>query len=141
MSEIKKSKKKYISNLIEEFESNNVSTHSAGFKDGDIVKLPIDGLIECRIKEFKNVKYGEFSMRVNGTEQFKSLGSLYRDYKLNETDEISIFPNGVTCLKDTLEKYCGKTIKLHKVFGAIRSKFNEPGYENVTVFEVEIIEQ
>lgn len=80
-------------------------------------------------------------MRVNGTEQFKSLGSLYRDYKLNETDEISIFPNELTYLKDTLEKYCGKTIKLHKVFGAIRSKFNEPGYENVTVFEVEIIEQ
>ena len=82
MNEIKKSKKG-ISNIIREFELNDVSTHSAGFKDGDIVKLPIDGLIECRIKEFKNVKYREFSMRVNGTEQFKSLGSLYRDYKPN----------------------------------------------------------
>lgn len=140
MSEIKTSKK-YISNLIEEFESNNVSTHSAGFKDGDIVKLPIDGLFECRIKEFKNVKYAEFSMIVNGHRQYKSIGSLYRDYKLNETDEISIYPNGVSCLKDTLEKYCGKTIKLHKVFGAIRSKFNEPGYESVTVYKAEILEQ
>lgn len=50
MSEIKTSKKG-ISNMIDEFEANNVTTHSAGFMNGDIVKIPNDGEIECRIKE------------------------------------------------------------------------------------------
>lgn len=132
MAELKSNKG--LKNVLTFCENNGVRVHTAGFNNNDELELDSADSIDCKIKELNGVKYAEFSCKVNGKAQYKSLGSLYRSYL--ENDEF-IKPNDFKTLSDCLDKLCGKSVKLTKVEGA-----SAPDYTDntkivpITVFKV-----
>ena len=133
MSEIKISKKG-LKNVKTFCEAEGVRMHTAGFKSGDVLKVDDAESIDCKVKDFNGTNYGEFSCTVNGTKQYKSLGSLFRSY-LNDSDE-QIKPNKFKNLGECLDALCGQTVTLKQVEGAENFNFNTKERENITVFEV-----
>ena len=132
MAELKSNKG--LKNVLTFCENNGVRVHTAGFNNNDQLELDSSDTIDCKIKELNGVKYAEFSCKVNGKAQYKSLGSLYRSYL--ENDEF-IKPNDFKTLSDCLDTLCGKSVKLTKVEGA-----SAPDYTDntkivpITVFKV-----
>ena len=132
MAELKSNKG--LKNVLTFCENNGVRVHTAGFNNNDELELDSADSIDCKIKELNGVKYAEFSCKVNGKAQYKSLGSLYRSYL--ENDEF-IKPNDFKTLSDCLDALCGKSVKLTKVEGA-----SAPDYTDntkivpITVFKV-----
>lgn len=132
MAELKSNKG--LKNVLTFCENNGVRVHTAGFNNNDELELDNADSIDCKIKELNGVKYAEFSCKVNGKAQYKSLGSLYRSYL--ENDEF-IKPNDFKTLSDCLDALCGKSVKLTKVEGA-----SAPDYTDntkivpITVFKV-----
>lgn len=138
MSEIKKSAKG-LQNVLTFAAENGVRVHTAGFKSGDILVIDNKETIESLIKEINGTKYAEISCTVNGTKQFKSVGSLYRSFKLDESDEKFQRPNDFSTLSECLEKLCGQKVKLIKIEEAKAPNFNTQIYEPITCFKVEIV--
>ena len=133
MNEIKVSKKG-LKNVLSFCEAEGVRVHTAGLKSGDILTIDSAETVDCKIKDFNGNKYAEVSCTVNGTKQYKSLGSLFRSY-LNENDE-QTKPNNFKNLGECLNTLCGKTVTLKQIEGAENFKFGTTERENITVFEV-----
>lgn len=133
MAELKS--QKGLKNVLTFCENNGVRVHTAGFNNGDILELDSPETVDCKIKELNGVKYAEFSCKVNGKAQYKSLGSLYRSYLV---DDEFIKPNEFKTLSDCLDTLCGKKVTLSKIEGA-----SAPDYTDntkivpITVFKVD----
>ena len=117
-----------------------VRIHTAGFGDNAEIIIPTASELIGRLRDItgSDAKFVEFELTVNGKRKFASLGSLYRSYKLSESDETFIRPNVETNLSDLLNNICGKTLKLSKVQGAIAPNFNTQVYEPVTCYKYSI---
>ena len=133
MSEIKISKKG-LKNVKTFCETEGVRVHTAGLKSGDVLTVDDAETIDCKVKDFNGNKYAEVSCTVNGTKQYKSLGSLFRSY-LNDSDE-QIKPNKFKNLGECLDTLCGQTVTLKQIEGAENFNFATKERENITVFEV-----
>lgn len=133
MSEIKISKKG-LKNVLTFCEAEGVRVHTAGLKSGDVLTVDSAETIDCKVKDFNGNKYAEVSCTVNGTKQYKSLGSLFRSY-LNDNDE-QIKPNKFKNLGEALDALCGQTVTLKQIDGAENFKFGTEERENITVFAV-----
>ena len=132
MAELKSNKG--LANVKAFCEEQGIRVHTAGFNDGDILELDSAETIVCRVKELNSVKYAELSCKVNGKQQFKSVGSLYRSYLVD--DEL-VKPNDFKNLSDCLDSLCGKSVKLSKIEGAKARDYNDDTkIVPVTVFAV-----
>lgn len=132
MAELKSNKG--LKNVLTFCENNGVRVHTAGFNNNDQLELDSSDTIDCKIKELNGVKYAEFSCKVNGKAQYKSLGSLYRSYLDGEE---FIKPNDFKTLSDCLDVLCGKSVKLTKVEGAFAPDYTDnTKIVPITVFKV-----
>ena len=132
MAELKSNKG--IANVKAFCEEQGIRVHTAGFNDGDILELDSADTIVCRVKELNSVKYAELSCKVNGKQQFKSVGSLYRSYLVD--DEL-VKPNDFKNLSDCLDTLCGKKVTLSKIEGAKAYDYTDnTKIVPITVFKV-----
>lgn len=138
MSEIKVSKKG-LKNVKTFCETEGVRVHTAGLKSGDVLTVDDAESIDCKVKDFNGNKYAEVSCTVNGTKQYKSLGSLFRSFL--DDDDNQIKPNKFKNLGECLDSLCGKTVTLKQIEGAENFNFNTKERENITVFEVIFTEE
>ena len=132
MAELKSNKG--IQNVKTFCEEQGIRVHTAGFNDGDILELDSAETIFCKVKELNSVKYAELSCKVNGKPQFKSVGSLYRSYLVD--DEL-VKPNDFKNLSDCLDTLCGKKVTLSKIEGAKAYDYTDnTKIVPITVFKV-----
>jgi hypothetical protein len=118
-----------------------VRVHTAGFGNDAVLEIPAANEIIGRIRDISgsDAKYVEFEITVNGKKKFSSIGSLYRSFKLNESDDKFQRPNAEDNLTDLLQNICGKKIKLSKIVDAKAPNFNTQIFEPVTCFKYEIV--
>lgn len=138
MSEIKKCESKGLQNVLSFCEAEGVRVHTAGFKSGDVLELDSAESIETRTIINNGIKYAEFSCKLNGTKQWKSIGALYRQFLENGK---LVRPNNFENLGSCLTELCGKKVKLTKVEGATAPVYGDDTKPpvNITTFKVEIV--
>ena len=139
MSEIKKCETRGLQNVLSFCEAEGVRVHTAGFSNGDVLELDTVESIETRTVTNNGIKYAEFTCKLNGTKQWKSIGALYRQFL---EDGKLIRPNNFENLSGCLTELCGKKVKLTKVEGATAPVYcdDTKAPVNITCFKVEIVE-